>query len=222
MGTQATRHAPTFIALAVASVALTACSSPPTAPSARSSPAAAAASAAADPANAVQASAADTIKITQGTLVVVPRVSGNVSLRGSHGFRFDGHVISGLEPTENCSVFNPCQPGATVPFRIEWDGTDIPGTVRLEGEEFPAGSLITASLSIELAGSFVAPAHVAETGTATVPFTATGLLSRGDGSPSLRLTGRGHVTFTLTWQPLMDGWGVSNVSFDFGHGGGPS
>jgi hypothetical protein len=84
------RRSCTCVALAVASVMLTACGSPPTAPSSGfpdgAPPAAASAS-------------ADTIKINQGTLAFQSRVlPGPVSLRGSHGFRFDGSIISGLEP----------------------------------------------------------------------------------------------------------------------------
>ena len=83
------------------------------------------------------------------------------------------------------------------------------------------GSLITGDLAIDLIASFVAPAHVTDTVSVTVPFTATGLVSRGDGSPYIRFTGRGDVTFTLTWQPLIGGWGITYTSFDFGNGGGP-
>jgi hypothetical protein len=56
----------------------------------------------------------------------------------------------------------------------------------------------------------------------TVPFAASGLLARGNPLPSLDLTGRGHVTFTLTWQPAIDGWAITYSSFDFGNGHGPA
>jgi hypothetical protein len=77
-----------------------------------------------------------------------------------------------------------------------------------------------ASLSIDLVSSFVAPAHVTDTVSVTVPFTSSGLLARVDGSPTLPLSGRGNVTFTLTWQTPIEGWGISYTSFDFGNGGG--
>lgn len=211
-----TRASRAFVVLAMASMVVAACSSPPTAPSARS------ASDAAPPVTVSAAAAAGTIKINQGTLAFQSRVPGPMSLRGSHGFRFDGAVISGLEPSAMCSAFDPCQPGTEVPIALNWNGTDIPGTVRLQGEEFPVGNLITGNVSIDLTASFVAPAHVTDTASVTVPFTSSGLVSRGDGSPSIPFTGRGNVTFTLTWQTHIEGWGISYTSFDFGNGGGPN
>ena len=211
-----TRAVRPFIALALAGVTLTACSSPPTAPSA------AFPSTAPAGANSAQAAAATTIKINQGTLAFQSRVPGRVSLRGSHGFRFDGFISSGLEPSTICSAFEPCQPGTAVPIALNWTGTDIPGTVRLQGEEFAVGNLITGSVNIDLVASFVAPAHLTDTVSVTVPFTSTGLVSRGDGSPSVPFTGRGDVTFTLTWQSPNPGWGITYTSFDFGNGGGPN
>ena len=210
------RRSCTCFALAVAGVMLTACGSLSTAPSAPS------ASEAAPPVAVSAAAAADTIKINQGTLAFQSRVPGPVSLRGSHGFRFDGSIISGLEPSVICSAFDPCQPGTTVPIALNWNGTDIPGTARLQGQAFPVGSADSASLSIDLVSSFVAPAHVTDTVSVTVPFISSGLLARVDGSPTLTLSGRGSVTFTLTWQTPIEGWGISHTSFDFGNGGGPN
>ena len=204
-----------FVALATASLLVAACSSAPTAPSAR------AASDAAPPVAASASAGADTIKINQGTLAFQTLVSGRASLRGSHGFRFDGSVTSTLGPSVACSIFDPCQPGTTAPVALNWNGTDISGTVRLQGEEFPVGSLIADALSIDLTASFVSPPHLTDTASVTVPFTFAGLLLRIDGSPTLHLTGRGDVTFTLTWQSPTPGWGVTYTSFDFGSGGGP-
>ena len=215
MALRVTRGSRPFIALALASAGLVACGSPPTAPSSRST------SDAAPPAATSASAAAATIKITQGTLAFQSRVPGPVSLRGSHGFRFDGSIISGLEPSVICSAFEPCQPGTAVPIALNWTGTDIPGMVRLQGEEFPAGNLITASLNIDLVSSFVAPAHVTDSVTVTVPFSATGLIAGGP-LPPFELTGGGDVTFTLTWQSPNPGWGITYTSFDFGNGGGPN
>jgi hypothetical protein len=214
------RRSYTRFALPIAGVMLAACGSPPTAPSsgfpAAAPPATASTSAA-------SATAADTIKINQGTLAFQSRVPGPVSLRGSHGFRFDGSIISGLEPSVICSAFDSCQPGTTVPIALNWTGTDIPGRARLQGQDFQVGSADSASLSIDLVSSFVAPAHVTETVSVTVPFTSSGLLGRVDGSPTLSLSGGGNVTFTLTWQQTpIEGWGMSYTSFDFGNGGGPN
>ena len=128
-------------------------------------------------------SAATTIKITKGTLALQSLVPGTVALRGSHGFSFDGRVQSGLEPSYYCGAFDPCSPGASVAFTATWVGTDIPGTVRLQGDEFPVGGATSSSLFIELTGSFVAPAHLTDTASVTVPFTASGLLSGGHPFP---------------------------------------
>jgi hypothetical protein len=159
-----TRESRRFVALAMASMSLVACSS--TTPTAPSSPSARDASPQADTASVsstavttggAQLTAATTIRITQGTLALQSLVPGTVALRGSHGFRFDGRVQSGLEPSAYCGSFNPCQPGAIVPFTTTWVGTDIPGTVRLQGDEFAVGSADSPSFYLELTGSFVAP-----------------------------------------------------------------
>jgi len=71
---------------------------------------------------------------------------------------------------------------------------------------------------IELTGSFVAPAHLTDTASVTVPFTATGLLSRDYPLPTLQLSGGGAVTFTLQWQSAINGWAIRFTSFDFGGG----
>ena len=71
---------------------------------------------------------------------------------------------------------------------------------------------------IELTGSFVAPAHLTDTASVTVPFAATGLLSRCYPDPPLQLIGSGYVTFTLEWQPSIGGWAIPFSSFDFGGG----
>ena len=223
-----TRDSRSFIAAAVLSTGLAACSSgTPTAPSALSAgdvpPNAVTTSVSSStvPASTAQTTAADTIKITQGTLAIDTGLPGTVTLQGSHGFRFDGRVsTSGLLPSYYCGPSNPCQPGATVAFTATWVGSDIPGTVRLQGDEFAAGSGDTATnMYIELTGSFVAPAHLTDTASVTVPFAATGLFSPLYPYPPLELTGRGSVTFTLEWQPFIGGWGISFSSFDFG--GGP-
>jgi hypothetical protein len=207
------RRAYTCFALAVAGVMLTACGSPPTAPSSGFPEAAL-------PATASASAASLTITITNGTLSLASVGPGTVMLKGNHGFGFDGRVQSGLEPSYYCAPTYPCLPGATVPFTATWAGTDIPGTARVQGDEFTIQGLDGTSMYIELRGSFVAPAHVTDSASVTVPFTSTGLLARGYPLPPLDLTGNGRVTFTLTWQPLLDGWGITYTSFDFGNGGG--
>ena len=227
MAFRVTRESGPFIGLVLASMGLVACSSAtPTAPSSLSASDAAppAVTASASSASVTTggaqptAAAAKTIKITQGTLALQSLIGGTVVLKGSHGFSFDGRVISGLDPSTFCSVFDPCQPGATVPFMATWVGTDIPGTVRLQGDEFAVGSADSASMYIELTGSFVAPAHLTDAASVTVPFAASGLLSRNYPFPALPLTGSGEVTFRLEWQTAIGGWGIRFSSFDFGRG----
>jgi hypothetical protein len=211
-----TRDSRPFVALAIVGLVLTACSSPPTAPSSRS------AGDAAPPATASASAASLTIKITDGTLATASGMPGSVMLKGSHGFSFDGRAYSsGLQPSVSCGSGNPCRPGATVPVTAAWLGTDIPGTARVQGDEFTIQGQDGTSMFIELRGSFVAPAHVTDSTSVTVPFTATGLLARGNPLPPLQLTGDGNVTFTLTWQPFTGGWGITYSSFDFGNGGAP-
>ena len=123
------RRSHTCFALAVAGVMLTACGSPPTAPSSGFPDAA-------PPATASASAASLTIKITDGTLALASGVPGTVMLKGSHGFRFDGRVQSGLEPSYYCGPSYPCLPGATVPFTATWVGIDIPGTGRVQGDDF--------------------------------------------------------------------------------------
>ena len=139
-----------FIAPVLVSMALTACSSAtPTAPSSRSASDAApnavtaSVSSASATTGAAQLNAANTIKINQGTLTLQSGSgAGTVTLQGSHGFRFDGRVYSsGLTPSHYCGGGNPCAPGATVAFTVTWLGSDIPGTVRLQGDEFSVGNL---------------------------------------------------------------------------------
>ena len=213
-----------FIVLAIASVGLPACSSAPTAPSARSANEAgpeattASAPAASAAAGGAQASAADTIKITRGTLALESGRTGSVTLRGSHGFRFEGDTRSGLEPSFYCGAFDPCEPGATVAFTARWVGFDLPGTVRMQGDEFTVGGADPSSMGLELTGSFVAPAHLTDTVSVTVPFTASGTLLRGYPYPTVSLSGDGVVTFTLEWQPFLGGWAITRSSFDFGNG----
>lgn len=208
-----------LMALVLASLGLTACdSAPPTAPSpvanatapdAVTGPASSASAGTAD----ARAAGGDTIKITQGTLALQSGASGTVTWKGSHGFRFEGRTLNGVEPALYCGAFEPCDPGETISFTATWVGSDLPGTVRLQGEEFQVG-LNPPSMVIELTTSFVAPPHVSDTATVTVPFTASGSLF-----PGFRLTGDGHVTFTLEWQTLIGGgWAISYTSFDFGGG----
>lgn len=224
MALRITRAYRPVLSLALVNLGLVACGSgPPTAPSplaasmsgapvgpaSGSSPLSGTASAA--------GAGADSIKITQGTLALQSLRPGTVTLKGSRGFRFEGYVQSGNEPSNVCGPFNPCAPGTTRPFAATWLGSDIPGTVRLQGDEFAAGT--DASVYIDLTGIFVAPAYVADTASVTVPFTATGVLSP-PGSPivPIPLTGRGHVTFTLEWQTATGGWAIRYTSFDFGGG----
>ena len=194
MAFRVTRGIRPCIALAVASVALAACGSSPTAPTPTSAtntaPPAAAAAAASVGSN--------VIKINGGTLALETERPGTVTLKGSHGFRFDGRVQSGLEPGDYCGPTNPCQPAANVAFTATWLGSDIPGTARVEGQEFVIQGLDDTSMFITLTGSFMAPAHLTDSASVTVPFAASGLLARGNPFPSLDLTGRGNVTFTLT------------------------
>ena len=220
-----TRDSRPFIALAIGSLALVACSSgTPTAPSSRSAsedarPAAAASvTSASVTTGGAQLTAVDTIKITQGTLALQTLVPGSVALQGSHGFRFDGRILSGLEPSAYCGPFDPCQPGTTLPFTATWVGTDISGTARLQGDAFAVGSADGPSMYIELTGSFVAPAHLTDTASVTVPFAASGLLARGYPLPALQLIGSGEVTFRLEWQSSIGGWAIRFSSFDFGGG----
>jgi len=215
MAFRVTRGIRRCIALAVASVALAACGSSPTTPTAAS------AIMTAPPAAAAASAGSTVIKINGGTLALETERPGTVTLKGSHGFRFDGRVQSGLEPSAYCGPFNPCQPGASVAFTATWLGSDIPGTARVQGQEYVIQGLDATSMFLSLTGSFVAPAHVTDTTSVTVPFAATGLLARGYPLPPLDLTGRGRVTFTLTWQPAISGWAITFTSFDFGNGGGP-
>jgi hypothetical protein len=223
-----TRESRPFIALAIGNMALVACNSAtPTAPSSLSARDAAPHAVVASVSSAsvttvdAQLTAANTIKITQGTLALQTLVPGTVELRGSHGFTFDGAIISGLELSAYCGPFDPCPPGTTLPFTATWVGTDIPGAVRLQGDEFRIGSADAGSMYIELTGSFIAPAHLTDTASVTVPFTASGLLSRvsqGDPLPTLQMIGSGEVTFRLEWQSEIGGWAIRFTSFDFGGG----
>ena len=224
MAFRVTRDARPFIALAIVSTGLAACrSASPTAPSSLSASDAAPHVATASVSSAsvttatARLTAADTITITQGTLAIQSLLPGSVTLKGSHGFRFDGRAQSGLEPSAYCGPFNPCQPGATVPFTATWVGSDLPGSVRLQGDEFEVG-LDPPTMYIELTGSFVAPAHLTDTASVTVPFAASGGLSRGYPFPVLQLVGSGAVTFTLGWDPTINGWAIRFSSFDFGGG----
>ena len=232
MAIRVTRRFRPFIAPALVSMALTACSSAtPTAPSSRSASDAApnavtaSVSSASVTTGAAQLNAANTIKINQGTLALPSGagLAGTVTLQGSHGFRFDGRVYTaGLTPSNYCGADNPCAPGATVEFTATWVGSDIPGTARLQGDEFSVGDLNErGAISPVLTGSFVAPAHVGDTASVTVPFALSGLLLPGTpASIPFQLTGGGDVTFTLEWQAYIGGWAITFSSFDFG-GGGP-
>jgi hypothetical protein len=212
------------IALAAAGVALSACGSShstPTAPTAASSADPAPLSEGASP-SASASAASSTIKINGGTLALATLRTGTVALKGSHGFRFDGYVQSGAEPAASCGIGNPCLPGATVPFTATWLGTDIPGTARFQGQDYNVLGHDSTGMYISLTGSFVAPAHTADTASVTAPFTATGLFFRGSPLPGLELTGSGRVTFTLVWRPYFDRWEITFTSFDFGNGNGPN
>jgi hypothetical protein len=225
MSVQVTRDSRAWLALAIASVGLSACSSGPTAPSslsggdaARGAVAASAPAASAGSGEA-QINGADTIKITRGTLAVEARRTGTVTLRGSHGFRFEGRTLTGgVDPSSACGAFGPCQPGETVAFRAVWLGTDIPGTARVQGDDFTIQGNDGTSMFIELTGSFVAPAHLTDSASVTVPFTAVGRLFRGGTYPPFELTGGGQVTLTLEWDPFLGGWAITHSSFDFGNG----
>lgn len=224
MPVRITRACRPVLALALVNVGLVACGSgTPTAPSSLAAsmsgaPFGSASESSPLPGTASAArAAADSIKITQGTLALQSLRPGTVTLKGSRGFKFEGYVQSGNEPSNVCGPFNPCEPGTTRPFTATWVGSDIPGTVRLQGDEFAAGT--DAGVYIDLTGVFVAPAYVASTASVTVPFTANGLLSP-PGSPivPIPLTGSGHVTFTLEWQTAIGGWAIRYTSFDFGGG----
>jgi hypothetical protein len=213
-----TRKSRSMLALTLASAGLSACSSAPTAPSSLSgtdaAPTLSTASQATASAGVAQSHGVRTIKITDGTLSLQSGQPGTVTLKGSHGFRFEGRTLSGVEPALFCGALDPCFPGATVAFNATWLGTDLPGMVRLQGQEFEVGTLETPGLYIDMTGSFVAPPHLTDTISLTVPFSLTGLVA---GEP---LTGGGDVTLTLEWQPFLNGWGITNATFDFGPGPG--
>jgi hypothetical protein len=226
MGFWITHRSAPLAMLAMLGAGVVACSSSvPTGPSALSSvdqsdrvgASISAASAAA--AGGAQLAAADTIKITQGLLTLESNHPGTITLRGSHGFTFEGRTLSGVDPSNACGTFGPCFPGDTVNFTATWSGLDLPGTARLGGTEFTdvGGLNSPSSLTINLTGSFVAPPQ-AETATIIVPFSVGGLFVSGNGN--FDLTGSGNVTFTLTWQTNINGWAITSSSFDFGGGGG--
>ena len=173
---------------------------------------------AASMAGGAELAAGDTIRITQGQLTLQSNHSGTITLRGSHGFTFEGHTLSGVDPSLNCNTFDPCSPGETVGFTATWVGLDLPGTARLQGHDYTdvGGLNSPSSLSLTLSGSFVAPPQ-ANTATITVPFTVSGLFQPGTGPYDL--AGNGTVTFTLAWQTALNGWAITSSSFDFGGGG---
>jgi hypothetical protein len=166
----------------------------------------------------VQIEGLDSIKISQGSLTLASGHPGTLTLRGSHGFTFEGRTLSGVDPSLNCSGVNPCFPGQTVAFTGTWVGNDLPGTARLQGDTYTdvGGLNSPSSLRIDLTGSFVAPAQ-ATTTTIEVPFSVGGLFVVS-GVASADLEGRGTVTFTLAWNTALSGWMITSSSFDFGGG----
>lgn len=207
--------------LTVLAATSAACSSGvPTSPSALSTldsgsaASAGSAAVAATAAGGAKVAAADTIKITQGLLALDSNRPGTATLRGSRGFRFEGRTLSGVDPSTNCSTFDPCAPGEIVPFTATWAGADLPGTATLQGKDYAdvGGFNSDSSLRVDLTGSFVAPAEAAAA-TVTVPFTVNGTFLGGG---LAELQGTGRVTFTLVWQSV-GGWAISSSSFDFGH-----
>jgi len=161
--------------------------------------------------------AADTIRIVQGQLTLESNRTGTITLRGNHGFAFEGHTRTGLDPSNRCGPFTPCAPGQTIAFMAAWLGLDLPGSARLQGTEYVnvGGSISPSSLGIRLSGTFVAPAQ-GETASVTVPVTLEGTFATDEGF--FDLTGDGEVTFTLKWQTAISRWAITASSFDFGGG----
>lgn len=165
--------------------------------------------------------AADTIQINGGTVTVAFRQPGTAELRGSRGFRFDGVTHStGVDPNAACQTDTPCTPGQSVTLTATWSGIDLPGTARMQGNDYAdVGGLNSESaLRIDITGSFVAPPQ-ATSATVVVPVAISGLFQSADGF--FEIEGDGRAVLTLEWvavQGLTPTWVLRRTRFEFGGG----
>jgi|GEM_PF-5184326 len=144
--------------------------------------------------------AADTIRITQGTIEAgtFGSVGNIIHLEGERGFVMDG--TTGAGGGLFCT-FDACIPGATVTIENGWGGLDLWATVTLDGSSFTTGTLnAPADATVSLQASATLPPFSGDTSTVVVPFLLQGVFSYSvvPGSPAqVDLVGGGTVTSTF-------------------------
>ena len=167
-------------------------------------------------------SAADPVRIVGGSLVF----NGDsildfdpVTLVGTRGFRFDGHVGFGVFAPDVCLVA-PCDPGMPLSLHAHWVGMDFGGTTILDGRTYPRTGSASSdnSLSVTFDGSGVIPAIGSGSMSVTTPFTFTGrFFAFGLPDPTIvDLIGQGTATASFVRRETgLPGIYLERLSYDF-------
>jgi hypothetical protein len=152
---------------------------------------------------------ADPIPITSGAMVVAREQGGaRIDARGPGGFQLLGSgTFSGgrFDPYAQCFLGLECPPGTDISTYGTWSGVDFTGTLTINGQTHPMGSLSQelASAVIEFFGSVSAPEFDGRTiREISTPFTFSGVVTEpiqpGLGL-SYRLVGGGTAQLGFRW-----------------------
>ena len=166
----------------------------------------------------------DAIVIDRGELDLSPS-GGALSLSGTRGFSFSGSVSrsGGIVDAFDACVAASCVPGAPISLRAAWSGTDLPGSITLDGLSYPqVGSLANSmAAAVEFSGAVLAPPLTDRgTLTAVAPFTLRGQFVHPDNAGLLvteLFTGAGVARVYLTNNGAGGGWSVERVVYRLRH-----
>jgi hypothetical protein len=168
--------------------------------------------------------AATAIVIDRGELDLSPS-GGLLSLSGTRGFSLVGGVTrsGGVAEAFEACVASDCAPGALIPLAAAWSGTDLPGSVTLDGTTYTqVGSLATSmTADVQFSGTLIAPPLTSRGfQTVTTPFTLRGqFVHAGSGGLLVAETfsGEGLARVSLASRSGTSGWSVGRVVYKLKH-----
>jgi opacity protein-like surface antigen len=166
------------------------------------------------------AQAADPIQITGGTLVG-DLDGGVIDISGERGFtmRAGGATQAGVFDPAHCAEL--CEPGP-LGIRARWSGSDLGGTVTIDGQSYDIGigTETSGSAVVEFDGSIRLPSlgQSDETLTVSAPFTFAGTFAypaTSTAPPSELLVGKGTATLTFVRNHELGTWSFQSAIYEF-------
>jgi hypothetical protein len=150
---------------------------------------------------------------------------GALSLSGTRGFSFSGSVSrsGGIVDAFDACVAASCVPGAPIPLGAAWSGTDLPGSITLDGLTYTQVGSLSNSMAagVEFNGAVLAP-PLSDRGnqTAVAPFTLRGQFVHPDAAGLLvteTFTGAGIARVWLATRGDARGWSVERILYRLKH-----